>query len=60
MARANQTQASVAERLKISQQSLSRRISGEKAFDVGELETIAAVLGVPLDRLVGDAVQAAS
>lgn len=54
MARARTSQTSLAKRLNISQQSLSRRITGEIAFDVAEIERIATELGVPVAQLVGE------
>lgn len=62
MARSNpkQTQKPFAKRIGMSQQSLSRRLSGEIPFDLEELERVAAVLGVPMTRLVVDETAAAS
>ena len=56
MARQRRSQEWLAARLGVSQSTLSRRITGELAFDTTELANVAAVLGVPVTRfLVGSA-----
>lgn len=54
MARKRLSQSALAERLNLTQQMLSRRISGQLAFRVDELHEIAAVLGVPVSDLIGE------
>jgi transcriptional regulator with XRE-family HTH domain len=55
MARRNITQRSMAARLGMTQQALSRRLSGEVRFDVEELGQIADMLGIPVALLFGEA-----
>lgn len=52
MVRADRTQADLAAHLGISQQSLSRRMSGQTPFSIDELATIATALQVSLTDLV--------
>jgi len=40
----------------MAQASLSRRLTGEVPFDIDELALIARYFGVPLGRLLGEAV----
>lgn len=54
MARRSCTQKSLAEQLGRTQQALSRRLSGQVAFTVRELEQISVALGVGLAALIGD------
>lgn len=54
MARRRVSQREVAERLGVSQQSLSYRLTGRTPFDVGELAAIADVLGVTAASLLGE------
>lgn len=51
-ARRRVTQASIARQLGMSQQALSRRWTGELAFDVNELFQVADILGIPLGDLL--------
>ena len=52
--------AELARRLKVSQAYIWRRINGETAFNVAELEGIAAALGVPVTRFLPADDQAAA
>lgn len=54
MVRAGRTQSQIAGRLGISQQSLSRRLSGLTSFTIDELAVIATTLEVRLTDLVGE------
>lgn len=61
MARRGYSQVKLAEKCRRSQQSLSLRLSGKVPFRVDELDQIAAILGINLADLVGDAdIEAAS
>lgn len=60
MVRRGITQTTLAPRLAMTQQALSRRISGHTAFKVDELQQIADLLGVPITDLLDDSVTAAS
>lgn len=55
MARQRITQESLADSLGVAQQTISRRLTGEVAFDLAELERIAGILGVPLSRFLASA-----
>ena len=55
MTRQGITQMQVAAALGIGQPAVSSRLSGRVALDVGELPIIAALLGVPVSTLMGDA-----
>ena len=52
MARRGITQIPLARHVPMSQQALSRRLSGNVSFTVHELERIADYLGVPLATLI--------
>lgn len=52
MARAGITQADLAAALRVSQAAVSARLLGKTPFDINELSTIAATLGVQLDVLL--------
>lgn len=52
LARANRSQAWLAERLNIGQSQVSQRLSGKVPIDVNELAQIAALLNVPLADLL--------
>lgn len=54
MVRAGRTQSQIATRLGISQQSMSRRLSGATSFTINELAAIATELDVRLTDLVGE------
>lgn len=54
LARQKRTQADLAVALGLSQQAVSRRVSGALAFDVDELHRVAVFLGVPVARLLGE------
>lgn len=54
MARQRVSQASVRMALGLSQSAMSRRITGELAFDVGELTAIARLLGRPVTYFFPD------
>lgn len=53
MARHSKSGADLASVLKVSQSSASRRMTGETALSLDDLEEIAAWLGIPLSRLLG-------
>lgn len=55
MARQRRTQTELAEHLDMSQQAVSRRMTGELAWDVDEITDIADWLGVPLAALMAEA-----
>lgn len=60
MARAGVKQAQVAAALNLSQAATSRRLTGWTPWRVGEVQTVAEVLGVPLSALLpSDATSAA-
>lgn len=52
MARQRMSGRAVADALGVSHMYLSRRINGHVPFDVAELQRIAAVLGVPVSKLL--------
>lgn len=52
MARQRLTQGQLAERCKRSQPWLSRRLAGERALTLDDLDVIAVALGVPAVRLL--------
>lgn len=52
IARKGMTQAEIAAAVGISQSQLSKRLRGSIPFDINELSSIAAVLGVPLGDLI--------
>lgn len=54
------SQAAAAGHLKMSQTALSRRLNGAIAFNIDELEALANVLGVPIERLFTPAAVAAA
>lgn len=58
MARAGITQMEMSRRIPMTQQAISRRLSGHVSFTVDELAMIADYLGVPLSTLISDAVPA--
>ncbi|MGV7251878.1 helix-turn-helix domain-containing protein [Mycobacterium kansasii] len=60
MVRRGITQTKLAPRLNMTQQALSRRISGHTAFKVGELQQISDQLGVPITDLLNDSLSEAS
>lgn len=53
-ARRGGTQLELARWLGISQQAMSRRLTGEIAFDVDELQAVAEHFGVPTSHLLGE------
>lgn len=55
-ARQRKTQATLAARLDITQQAMSRRLNGFTPFAVDELSVIADELGVDVASLIGQAV----
>jgi transcriptional regulator with XRE-family HTH domain len=57
LAAARMTPTELARRLGVSQTTVWRRISGEVAFDVDDLQKIADILGVPVGRLLPRSVQ---
>ena len=52
MARKGITQAQIAEALDLSQAAVSSRVRGLTPFDINELATIAALLEIPIERLI--------
>lgn len=52
MARQRKTGSQLAEQLKCSQQTASRRMNGHTDIDLDSLEIIAAWLDVPIHRLI--------
>lgn len=54
LARQSKTQTDLGEALSLSQTAISRRITGEVAFDVTELALTAVYLGVPVSSLLGE------
>lgn len=54
MARRNYSQTSLAKKLGRTQQALSRRLCGQTAFSVTELDQIAEALGCSLNDLIGE------
>lgn len=58
LARAGYSQAKLAQALDTTQQTISRRMSGQVAFTIEELGSIANILGVPLIALIGQEVAA--
>jgi hypothetical protein len=60
LARQRRSQASLALALGISQQALSRRMTGDIPFNIDQLSTVASFLSMPLEALVASPVQAAS
>ncbi|WP_078344525.1 helix-turn-helix domain-containing protein [Mycobacteroides chelonae] len=59
MARADISQSSLAPKLGMSQQALSRRLSAQVPFTVDELTHLAGALGVPIGALTpADAIAA--
>lgn len=53
MARRNLSQQSMSQKVNLSQQALSRRMTGQIAFSVDELADIAVALDVTLTDLIG-------
>lgn len=54
LARAKVSQAKLAKEMDFTQQSISRRLSGNVSFSVDELELIATFLGISVLTLIGD------
>lgn len=54
VARRRARQTDLAALLGISQQAMSRRLTGEVAFDVDELQALASHLEVPASELLGE------
>ena len=52
MARQRMSQTAIAERMAVSQAYVSRRLTGEVAFDLVELDLVASILGVPVEQFV--------
>lgn len=52
MARQRVSQTALAEKLDVSQAYVSRRLAGDVAFDVAELDDVARILGVPVEQFV--------
>lgn len=53
MARRKISQQAMSKQVSLSQQGLSRRMTGRIAFSVDELDDIATVLNVPVANLIG-------
>lgn len=58
MVRANVRQGALAEKLRLSQAAVSRRLTGEVPFDVNELTAVAELLAVPMSTLLAEPVPA--
>ena len=54
MARHRITHLQIAERLDVSQATVSRKLSGKQAFTLNELADVAALLDVPIGVLYGE------
>lgn len=54
MARRKLSQTALAERLNVTQQKLSRCISGQQAFRVDELHEVAEALDISVSELIGE------
>ncbi|MBF6301207.1 helix-turn-helix transcriptional regulator [Nocardia amamiensis] len=52
IARANLSQSMVARHLRLSQQAISRRLTGKVTFDVVELKRLADLLGISVEVLI--------
>lgn len=59
MARQRISGAAIAQKLGVSDMYLSRRLTGEVAFDVTDLERVAGALGVSVMQLIPTQVRAA-
>lgn len=46
------TQTAMAEMIGLSQSALSRKMSGVRGWDIGELIEVAGILGVPITDLI--------
>lgn len=55
MARQHVSQSEVAQKLGVTQQTLSKRLIGLRPIDLAELEQLAAVLGVPVTQFLNGA-----
>lgn len=53
-ARLRRRQSDLATVIGLSQQAMSRRLSGEVAFDVDELHALATYLEIPAAQLLGE------
>lgn len=53
LGRHRRSQADLGQALGLTQSAVSRRLAGKIVFDIAELHTIAAWLGVPLSVLLG-------
>jgi transcriptional regulator with XRE-family HTH domain len=60
MARQRRSQTDLASALGWSQPFLSRRLTGETAFNTDEIEQLAEILGVPISQLVMTGAERAS
>ncbi|SKY32030.1 Uncharacterised protein [Mycobacteroides abscessus subsp. bolletii] len=60
LARAGENQSSLAPKVGLSQQALSRRLSARVSFTVAELSRVATQLGVPIGALTASNEAAAS
>lgn len=60
LARAGENQSSLAPKVGLSQQALSRRLSARVSFTVAELSRVATQLGVPIGALTPSNEAAAS
>lgn len=52
LARERRTQRELAEHLGLSQQAVSRRLTGAQAFNINELHAVADYLGIDMTRLI--------
>jgi transcriptional regulator with XRE-family HTH domain len=58
LGRHRRTQTALAQHLGLSQTAVSRRLLGQVPFDVNEVHSLAAWLGVPVTVLLGEGVAA--
>lgn len=54
VARRRIRQAAIAEHMGLDQRAVSRRLLGQVEFSVGELQSLADLLGVPVATLYGE------
>lgn len=53
LGRQNMSKAALARRIDVSEMCIHRRLKGEVEFTLSEVEAIAEVLNVPLEKLIG-------
>ena len=57
LARRRLSQSDLAAHLGVSQTAISKRLSGEVAWDINELSTVAAFFGLTVEQLVADPIE---